>query len=124
MEAHIMQYFIPSKAYNVLKWVGLILMPALAVFVGAVGPAWGLANVDAIVLTLNSIGALIGALIGVSAATGKPSDTPTDTPAAEASTEQATSTANAEQPAETAQSEANAESSTEQTDATSTEAKA
>lgn len=109
-----MQYFIPSKAYNVLKWVGLILMPALAVFVGAVGPAWGLANVDAIVLTLNSIGTLIGALIGVSAATGKPSDVQSDTPTITDTT--ASSTKQHE--------EASTESNTEQADATSTEANA
>lgn len=57
---------IPDKVYDVLKWVGLIFFPAMATLVGTVGPAWGLANVDAIVLTLNAIGTCIGALIGAS----------------------------------------------------------
>lgn len=65
------EYIIPNEVYQVLKWVGLIACPAIATFIGAVFPAWGIPNVDAIVLTLNSAGVLIGALIGVSAATSK-----------------------------------------------------
>lgn len=65
------EYFLPSGVYEILKWVGLIACPAIATFVGAVFPAWGIPNVDAIVLTLNSAGVLIGALIGASAATSK-----------------------------------------------------
>lgn len=68
------QYFIPDNVYAVLKWAGLIALPAIAAFVGAVGPAWGWPNVDAIVLTLNAAGVLVGALIGVSSATAKQVD--------------------------------------------------
>lgn len=67
-------YLIPNGLYQVLKWVGLIACPAVATFVGAVFPAWGIPNVDAVVLTLNSAGVLIGALIGVSAATSRQVD--------------------------------------------------
>lgn len=65
------EYIIPNNLYQVLKWVGLIACPAAATFVGAVFPAWGIPNVDAITLTLNATGVLIGALIGVSAATSR-----------------------------------------------------
>ena len=65
------EYIIPNEAYQVLKWLGLIACPAFATFVGAVFPAWGIPNADAVVLTLNATGVLIGALIGVSAATSK-----------------------------------------------------
>ena len=61
-----MNYLLPSTAYQVLKWMGLILCPALAALVGAVGPAWGLPHVDSIVLTINAIGVFIGAVIGAS----------------------------------------------------------
>lgn len=61
-----MDYLIPDKAYDVLKWVGLILCPALAALVGAVGPAWGMPHVDAVVLTINAVGTFVGALIGAS----------------------------------------------------------
>lgn len=65
------EYIIPNNLYQVLKWLGLIACPAIATFIGAVFPAWGIQNVDAIVLTLNATGVLIGALIGVSAATSR-----------------------------------------------------
>ncbi len=65
------EYIIPSKIYQALKWLGLIACPAIATFIGAVFPAWGIPNADAVVLTLNATGVLIGALIGVSAATSK-----------------------------------------------------
>lgn len=67
-----MQYFLNNRAYDVLKWVGLVAFPALATFVGVVFPAWGVPNVDAIVTTLNACGLLIGALLGVSQATAQP----------------------------------------------------
>lgn len=61
-----MDYLLPDNVYRVLKWTGLILCPALAALVGAVGPAWGLPHVDSIVLTINAVGTFIGALIGAS----------------------------------------------------------
>jgi hypothetical protein len=60
------EYFLPSGAYDVLKWVGLILCPALATLVGTVGPQWGLENAEAIVTTINAIGLFVGACIGAS----------------------------------------------------------
>ena len=57
---------IPNEVYNVLKWVGLILLPACAWLVSRVAPAWGWTNTDAIVTTLNATGTFIGILIGVS----------------------------------------------------------
>lgn len=69
-----MNYIMPDKVYNVLKWVGLILCPALATLIGSVGPAWGMPNVDAVVLTVNAIGTFIGVCIGAShvSAMGQP----------------------------------------------------
>lgn len=59
-------YLLPDKVYQVLKWLALIALPAIAVFAQAVGPAWGLPHVDQIVATIDALGVLIGALIGVS----------------------------------------------------------
>lgn len=64
-------YLLTSKAYGILKWVGLIAMPAIATFVGVVGTVWAWPHTDAIVTTINAIGVLVGALIGVSQATAK-----------------------------------------------------
>ena len=58
-----------------LKWVGLLVLPTCAWLVGVIGPAWGLANVDAVVLTLNALGAAVGAIIGASAINARKGDT-------------------------------------------------
>ena len=59
-------WLIPDKLYDILKWLTALVFPALALFVGTVGPAWGLPYVDAIVTTLNALGVLAGAIIGAS----------------------------------------------------------
>ena len=69
-----MTYIVPEQIYQVLKWAGLIALPAVAVFVSTVGQAWGLdaGTLNAVVATLNALGVLVGALLGISQATGKP----------------------------------------------------
>ncbi|MFQ6204960.1 phage holin [Bifidobacterium dentium] len=59
-------YLLSDKAYDVLKWLALIALPALAWFISILGPTWSLPYVDAIVTTLNAVGTLIGILIGAS----------------------------------------------------------
>ena len=66
-----MSYFLPDKLYDLLKWVGLVACPALAVFYATIAPAWGLPYPDQIVLTINAVGVLIGVLIGASQLTAK-----------------------------------------------------
>lgn len=63
-------WLIPGRVYDVLKWLALILLPAVAVFIGTVGPAWGWPNIQAIVVTVNAVALLIGAGIGVSTIKG------------------------------------------------------
>lgn len=72
MEEKNMDYLLPDSVYRVLKWVGLIVLPALATLLGAVGTAWGWPHLTAIVTTVTAIGAFIGALIGVSNASATP----------------------------------------------------
>ena len=67
-----MKYLLPDKAYQTLKWVGLIVIPALATLLGAVGTAWGWPHLTAIVTTVTAIGTFVGALVGASNASGKP----------------------------------------------------
>ena len=63
--------FLPDRVYDVLKWVAMVLLYAVATFVGAVGPAWGWPHVNEIVLTLTAAGTLLGAILGVAKATAK-----------------------------------------------------
>ena len=57
--------------YNFLKWLALIFLPALAILVSVVMPAWNIAPdlVKPIVITLNAVGVFIGTLIGISQVT-------------------------------------------------------
>lgn len=65
-----LDYLLPDKAYEILKWVALIALPAVAWLVGAVGPQWGLPHCGELVTTINAIGVFVGALIGVSQLAG------------------------------------------------------
>jgi len=69
-----MDYILPDEIYQWAKWVGLVMLPALATLVGSVGPAWGIENVEATVLTLNALGTFIGVIIGASQLTAKPKE--------------------------------------------------
>ena len=59
-------YWLPDWLYQVLKWVALVALPALAVFINTAGPSLGLPHVDVIVTTLNALGLLVAACIGAS----------------------------------------------------------
>lgn len=61
-----------DNVYNVLKWVGLIVLPAIATLVKAVFPVWNLPYADAIATTCTALGVFVGTLIGVSQANMKP----------------------------------------------------
>lgn len=61
-----MQYLIPDKVYNVLKWVCLIALPALAVLYAVIAKIWGLPYESEIPATINAIAMFIGTLIGIS----------------------------------------------------------
>lgn len=64
------KWLIPDKAYDVLKWVGLVVLPAAATAVSTVGVAWGMPHVQEVVTTITGVGTFIGVVIGVSALKG------------------------------------------------------
>lgn len=66
-----MEYMIPDKVYAVLKWAGLIALPAVAAFTGTVGMALGWEHTDVAVTIITATGTLVGALLGVSATRAK-----------------------------------------------------
>lgn len=61
-----MKNLLPNKAYDVLKWIAVIVIPALVIFIKTVFPVWDIPYSDQIATTLTAVGLLIGALIGVS----------------------------------------------------------
>ena len=57
---------LPDNVYNVLKWLSLICLPAVATFWGVMSKVWGIPYGSEIVTTITAVGTLIGALIGIS----------------------------------------------------------
>lgn len=69
-----MQYLLPDKAYDILKWVGLVVIPAIATFVNTVGHAVDWDQTTLAVTVITAIGTLVGALLGVTTVTAKPAE--------------------------------------------------
>ena len=63
-----MKILLTNKTYDVLKWIVMIVLPAAAALLTAVGEIWGIQDMPRVVLTLNAITAFLGAIIGVSTA--------------------------------------------------------
>ena len=61
-----MKILMSNRVYDILKYVCLIGLPALATLVAALGAIWGIPHCEQIVLTINAVALFIGALIGVS----------------------------------------------------------
>ena len=58
--------FKDSRIYDVLKWISLIFLPALATLWFTVAKIWGLPYIAEITGTLVAIDTFLGALIGIS----------------------------------------------------------
>lgn len=55
-----------NKVYDVLKWLALIVLPALATLYFAVAQIWGLPYGEQVVGTITAIETFIGAIVGIS----------------------------------------------------------
>lgn len=55
-----------NKSYDVLKWLTMIALPAISVFIKTVGTEIGISDPETVVLILNASTVLLGSLIGVS----------------------------------------------------------
>ena len=67
-------WLIPSKVYDVLKWIGLIVCPALATLTLTVGNAVGIPCTAEIATCITAAGTFVGAIIGASAIKGGADD--------------------------------------------------
>lgn len=68
------EWLIPNKAYDVLKWIGLIVCPALATLTLTVGNAVGIPCAAEIATCITAAGTFVGAIIGASTIKGGSSD--------------------------------------------------
>lgn len=55
-----------NETYDLLKWIAMIVLPALGTLYFALAAIWGLPYGEQIVGTITAIDAFLGALLGVS----------------------------------------------------------
>lgn len=61
-----------NRTYDALKYVALIIIPALATFVSAVGIVWGVPHTNDVTMTITAFGVFLGATLGVSSKNYEP----------------------------------------------------
>lgn len=66
-----MKFELNNKVYDVLKWLALIALPALAVLYNVLAGVWGWPYAQEVSTTINAVIAFIGTLIGISTAAYK-----------------------------------------------------
>ena len=55
-----------NRLYDILKWIALVVLPAVATLYGALAPTWGWPYAEQIVYTITAIDTFLGALLGIS----------------------------------------------------------
>ena len=56
-----------NKVYDVMKWIVMIVLPALSAFYVALAPVWGWPYAEEVVGTIAVVTTFLGALLGISA---------------------------------------------------------
>lgn len=54
-----------SRVFDVLKWVAIIVLPALSTFIATVFPIWGIAYGPEIAQTITALHTFLGAILVV-----------------------------------------------------------
>ena len=57
-----------DKMYNILKWVAMILLPALGTLYFALAGIWGFPYAEQVVGTITAIDTFLGVILGISTA--------------------------------------------------------
>ncbi len=71
----------PDKVYDVLKWICIIVLPAIATLYAACAAIWKLPYVQEIPQTITAVATFLGVLLGISNAQYQKTveETPSDT---------------------------------------------
>ena len=60
---------IPDKLYDILKWLVIIVLPALATLYAALSAVWAWPYSDQVVTTITAVDTFLGAVLCLSTAT-------------------------------------------------------
>lgn len=55
-----------DRVFNALKWLAMVALPALAIFIRGFFPIWGIPYAEQISESIVCINALLGTLLGIS----------------------------------------------------------
>ena len=61
-----MKTLLSNRVYEVLKWLAILALPAIADFIKFLFPTWGIPYGDPIAETIRQVALLLGILIGIS----------------------------------------------------------
>lgn len=61
-----MKSLLSDKVYEVLKWLAILALPAIADFIKFLFPTWNIPYGDPIAETIRQVALLLGILIGIS----------------------------------------------------------
>ena len=61
-----MKTILTDKTYNILKWVALVLLPALGTLYFALAGIWGFPYGEQIVGTITALDTFLGVVLGIS----------------------------------------------------------
>lgn len=62
-----------NKTYDIIKWVVMIVLPALSALYVGLGGIWGWTYIEQVAGTISCITVFLGALLGISSASYKKS---------------------------------------------------
>lgn len=57
-----------NKMYDVMKWIALVVLPALATLYFALAGIWGLPYAEEVVGTITAVDTFLGVVLGISSA--------------------------------------------------------
>lgn len=63
-----METLLSDKTYNILKWIALILLPAVGTLYFALAGIWGFPYGEQIVGTITAVDTFLGVILGISSA--------------------------------------------------------
>lgn len=61
-----MKTLLSGRAYEILKWLSILALPAIADFIKFLFPTWGIPYADPVAETIRQVAFLMGILIGIS----------------------------------------------------------
>lgn len=64
-----------NKTYDILKWIALVVIPAICVLYTAVGEIWTIPNVTKVVATIVAFNTCLGTILGISSSNYKKNNT-------------------------------------------------